>query len=103
MPEAELTMLGDACPKAIQALIDALGANKSAAFEGVVIDSKVPDHDVRKAAANDILSRKYGKPAQAITGDDGGPVQFQNMDLSQLSDAQFAALVALRDALKAGK
>lgn len=30
--------------------------------------------DVRLRAANAILDRGYGKPVQAISGDDGGPV-----------------------------
>ena len=101
MSDGELTMLGDAAPKAIKALIDALGATKSTAWNGQVYDSNIPDHDVRKSAAIALLERKYGKPPQAITGEDGGPLQFQNVDLTQLSDAQFAALVALRDAMKA--
>jgi hypothetical protein len=32
------------------------------------------------AAAVAILDRGYGKPAQAITGPDGGPVQFQTIE-----------------------
>lgn len=30
---------------------------------------------IRKAAADSILDRGWGKPAQAVTGEDGGPVQ----------------------------
>ncbi len=63
----------------------------------------VPDHGERIKAANALLDRRYGKPNQAITGEDGGPLQVQNVDLTTLSDAQFSALVALRDAIKAGK
>jgi hypothetical protein len=103
LSEAESTMLGDAVVPAIKALIDALGATKTAAFEGQVIPSTEPDHEIRKGAARDLLDRRLGKPAQAITGEDGGPIQFQDFDLTALSDVQFAALVALRDAIKAGK
>lgn len=102
MSDGAATMLGDAEVPAIRALIEALKANKTASFNGEVIESDIPDHEVRKGAARDILERKLGKPVQAITGEDG-PIEIAGMDLTQLSDAQFAALVALRDALKAGK
>lgn len=95
-------MLADAETKAIKALVDALGAKKCAAFEGTIIESDVPDHPVRADAATKLLDRRLGKPAQAITGAEGGPFQVEGLDLTKLSDAQFAALVALRDAIKNG-
>lgn len=103
MSEAAREMLADAETRAIKALVDALSAKKCAAFEGVIIESEVPDHPVRAEAATKLLDRRLGKPAQAITGGDGGPLQFEGVDLSKLSDAQFAALKALRDSLKGGE
>ena len=35
----------------------------------------LPDHEVRIKAANALLDRGYGRPAQAITGEDGGAVK----------------------------
>ena len=102
MSEASREMLADAETKAIKALVDALGAKKCAAFEGVIIESDIPDHPVRADAATKLLDRRLGKPAQAIVGPEGGPFQVEGLDLTKLSDAQFAALVALRDAIKSG-
>ncbi len=103
MSDGAMTMLADAEVPAIKALVDALQATKTATYEGDVYESNVPDHEVRKGAARDILERRLGKPLQSIAGENGGPIEFSGMDLTQLSDVQFAALVALRDALKAGK
>jgi hypothetical protein len=103
--DGELTLLGDAQAPAIQALIEALQAERTYVIgEGASARLETaPDHGERIRAANSLLDRWGGKPAQAITGDDGGPIEIANVDLTTLSDAQFAALVALRDSLKAGK
>lgn len=77
MSESELTMLGDAAPLAIKALIDALEAERTFLI-GTGADAKLetaPDHDARIKAANSLLDRYHGKPAQAISGEDGGPLQ----------------------------
>lgn len=65
--------------KVIRAWIEALGAEKpvvvsDGAESGSHIEYVV-DHDVRIKAANALADRGYGRPAQAITGEDGGPVQ----------------------------
>lgn len=49
-----------------------------------------------------ILAYGWGNPTQPISGEDGGPLMFANVDLSKLSDAQLSALQALRAASKAG-
>lgn len=103
MTEASRELLADAETKAIKALVDALGAMKTATHEGVVIRSDEPDHAERTKAAEKLLDRRLGKPVQSIAGEDGGPIQVEGVDLASLSDAQFAALVALRDAMKAGR
>ena len=46
-----------ACPKAVKVLISLLDSD---------------DEDIRLKAANSICDRHLGKPAQAITGPDGG-------------------------------
>jgi len=47
-------------PEAIKKLVDLLRGT---------------DARVAKAAADSLLDRAYGKPAQAVTGDDGGPLE----------------------------
>jgi hypothetical protein len=58
-------MLTAATPDAARRLIDALDAT----------DGDEPDHDMRVKAANAILDRVYGKPTQAIAGEDGEPLR----------------------------
>jgi hypothetical protein len=65
MPPEMKELLAAATPKAAQRLIEALDA----------IDLGEPDHEMRVKAANAILDRIYGKPAQAVVGDDGGPLR----------------------------
>lgn len=48
-----------------------------------------------------LVDRVAGKPTVMVAGEDGGPIQFSNVDMETLSDAQLAALVALRSATKA--
>ena len=102
MSELARTLLADAEVPAIKALIDGLKATKVVVVDGKSLDTEHPDHAERRNCANALLDRRLGKPAQSITGEDGGPIQVEGVDLRQLSDAQFAALIALRDALKQG-
>jgi hypothetical protein len=53
-------LLKAATPRAIKALIDCLDD---------------PDGRTRIQAANSLLDRLYGKPSQAITDDEGGPLR----------------------------
>jgi hypothetical protein len=56
-------------------------------------NTKVPPA-ARVSAAEGILNRAYGRPAQsvAITGAEGGPVEHvHTLDLSELSDEQLRA------------
>jgi hypothetical protein len=85
MSDAELTLLGDAAPKAITALINALSADRTFLL-GSGDDARLetaPDHDARIKAANSLLDRLYGKPAQAVTGEDGGRLEFGVVMLPQ--------------------
>lgn len=52
----------------------------------------------RVSAANAILDRAYGKPQQAValTGGDGGPVEYR--DVTDIDDATLAAIAAGRRA-----
>lgn len=65
--------------QAVRALADALEAMKPVVVsDGAAAGShveEVPDHDVRIKAAIALLDRGYGRPAQAVTGEDGGPVK----------------------------
>lgn len=54
----------------------------------------------RVAAANALLDRGFGRPPQGVelTGKNGGPVQ--TLDLSRLSDAALAEMLAVADEQK---
>jgi len=56
------------------------------------------DGRVRVAAANALLDRAYGKPAQAITGPGGGPVEMITTDVD-LTRLTIAELTMMRDLL----
>jgi hypothetical protein len=65
-------MLRAATPKAAQRLVEALDAERpivvgNGAHAAVELH---PDCDMRVRAANAILDRLYGKPTQAISGED---------------------------------
>lgn len=83
LPQDMLDLLECATPKAIQTAIAALDAERP-----VVVGSgdsahceMVPDWDLRLKASEAVLNRRWGKVAQAITGEDGGPIQIQATDL----------------------
>ncbi len=64
-------MLEAASPHAAERLIQALDAEKY-----VGLDARaVPDWKARAVAADALFDRLYGKPAQSITGEDGGPLK----------------------------
>ena len=44
------------------------------ALHDILVDAEAP-HAARATAANSLLDRAWGKPAQQITGEDGGAVQ----------------------------
>jgi len=79
MPPEIREMLEAASPDAVKRLVEALDATKPVVvFQGKDAGSTVEhvdDFDLRVKAAEIILNRLYGKPAQAITGDDGGPLK----------------------------
>ena len=64
-------MLEAATPHAAKRLIEALDAERYVGLDG----HAVPDWKARTLAAETLLSRLYGKPAQAITSEDGGPLR----------------------------
>lgn len=80
MPEAELTMLGEAWPKAVRRLIEGLDAVK---YVGMMA-REVPDWKERRETACEIRDTLYGKPSQAITDADGGPVRMGLIFLPQV-------------------
>ena len=52
------------------------------------------EEDNRVKAAVALLDRGLGKPAQAITGAEGGPIEFARAE--SLTDDQLAAIVAAK-------
>jgi hypothetical protein len=46
-------------------------------------------------ALKEIGDRLDGKPAQAITGEGGGPIEFVHVDVSNLNDEQLRALASI--------
>lgn len=74
--------------QAIQTLVDALQNERTCV-----------------AAATALLDRGWGKPAQAITGEDGGAILTESRvsyDLSSLSDAELLQLSTLAEKVNAG-
>lgn len=59
-----------------------------------VVTSQTATHRDKVIAAGMLLDRVEGKPIQAISGPDGGPIQ--TVDLSNLSVAQLEELETLR-------
>src|SRR5262245_28553960 len=71
-----IEMLKCATVKAARRAIEALDAERTFVV-GTGQNSRLetaPDHDMRLKAYNAIFDRLYGKPSQAVTGEDGGPV-----------------------------
>lgn len=68
---------------AVDKLIQCLEAERAivVGFGEAAHTEMVPDYDLQLKAANAILDRAYGKPAQAVTGDDGGPIQIHAVNL----------------------
>lgn len=60
----------------------------------IAVDEERPESS-RVAAATALLDRGFGKPAQAITGDGGGPVHTVSMTLAEYKKvaAEMAAKV----------
>lgn len=71
MDDEEKQMLSAAAPKAIKRLIDGLDAIQFVGMEG----RPEPHWKERREAALAILDRRYGKPVQAVSGEDGGPLR----------------------------
>ena len=59
---------------AAQRLIEALDAMTVVHYKGDEVGEYV-DHGMRVMAAEALFNRLYGKPVQAVSGEDGGPVR----------------------------
>lgn len=69
--------------KAVRAYVEALEAVDTwRDNEG--IEHSSPDHETRMKAATHLLDRGYGRPAQSITGEDGGAIQVESSGLIDL-------------------
>lgn len=66
-------MLLCACPRAAKKLIDALEATTPIVVNGAV--QHVPDFNLQVKAANHILDRIHGKPAQTVSVDSTEPLK----------------------------
>lgn len=87
-------------PKAVVEVVELARANTAGAIEALVeiMGSKSAPPAARVAAANSILDRAWGRPAQALelTGANGGPMQVQpKFPLRQLSDADLLTIEAI--------
>lgn len=73
--------------------------NSPAAIRRLValMESKDPNAAIK--AANSILDRAFGRPAQAITGPDGDPLVAQVVDWSKVTDEQLRALASIAAAM----
>lgn len=70
-------ILKAATKPAAEKLVKGLEATKhvTVGFGKEAFLEEVPDFDMQVKCANHILDRVAGKPAQAITGEEGGPVE----------------------------
>ena len=77
LPEPVREMLEAKTEHAAERLIEALDAERAVVVPGGrdVPSSieMVPDYDMRLKASSALFDRLYGKPSQAITGEDVGP------------------------------
>jgi hypothetical protein len=62
-------------PKADIRLKELAREHTEAAINTLVAALKAENESTRVSAACALLDRGYGKPAQAVTGEDGGPVE----------------------------
>jgi len=75
-------MLEAATPLAVQRLTEALSAERYVGLDG----HAVPDWKARTQAAEVILDRLYGKPPQAVMGEDGSPIRLGIVIVPQKAD-----------------
>jgi hypothetical protein len=91
-------------PKAIQELVTLARAETRPTFEKIVwLRDHAEDQRVQLAAAQEILNRAWGKPAQPLAGDQDHPIRHQHtLDFRTLRDDQLEALERLAETLEAG-
>lgn len=78
-------------PTEIRSLARSHTASALKTLAAISKNAKAPSA-ARVAAAVALLDRGWGKPSQAITGKDGGPIE--TMELSNLSDVERAQCLA---------
>lgn len=74
IPDKVRKMLAARTPHAAKRLIEALDAEMVVHYQGDEVGTYV-DHRTRIMAAEALMNRLYGKPVQAVAGEDGGPVR----------------------------
>jgi hypothetical protein len=62
-------------PKAVQEVVDAARQHTTRAIARLAEIMESPDEAAATAAAKALLERGWGKPAQPVTGADGGAVE----------------------------
>lgn len=79
-------------PKALKEVVELARAETAASIRRIIeIRDSSPDDRAALAAAQELLSRGWGKPTQPIAGEDGGPIVVAAVDLT---DDQLAAIAA---------
>jgi hypothetical protein len=91
-------------PKVLRELVELARAETLPTFQKIVqLRDGAADERVQLAAAQEILNRGWGKPAQPLAGDAENPIQHRHaIDYRELTDAQLEALQRLAEALEAG-
>lgn len=69
-------------PKENNEIKELARAHSVEAFERICEMAQCADHKIALPACKEILDRAYGKPAQAITGEDGGPVALTGLTVT---------------------
>lgn len=62
-------------PKENNEIKELARSHSKEAFERIVEFTKSQDEKIAFPACKEVLDRAYGKPAQALTGEDGGPLK----------------------------
>jgi hypothetical protein len=88
IPESIKKLAKEKSEEALRTIIEIMrSAEKAVSTKMEIV--YVPDYPTRLRAAEYVLDRAWGKPAQAITGEEGGPV---NIKAEVLTDDQLATI-----------
>jgi hypothetical protein len=77
-------------PTGTQMLAEALNATKAVVVSGgkdAATVEYVPDWTARLTALEILYSRQWGKPSQAVTGEDGGPIAIDIVSVASVLES----------------